>query len=266
MPLAPQQSDPRHLPGRLGGRVALVTGGNRGIGHAVVERLAIEGASVISLQRNPPRSSADWEVPDPTRVAVVRGDIRESDSVKGAIEEAGTLHGRLDIIVNNAAVGLLRSVENTERDEYDALFDTNLRGIFHTSRHGIPYLRRAGGGSIVNIGSVAAFVGFPTDAAYCASKGAVVALTKQMAIEYARERIRVNCVCPGFVDTQQMREYLQGQPDPSAAEQEMTALHPLGRIAQPNEIAAVVAFLASDDASFVTGTSLVADGGMLARP
>jgi NAD(P)-dependent dehydrogenase (short-subunit alcohol dehydrogenase family) len=261
-----EQSDPRRLADRFGGRVALVTGGNRGIGRAVVERLAIEGASVMSLQRKPVRSPAVWDVPDPARVAVVRGDIRESDSVKAAIEETIALLGRLDIIVNNAAVGLLRSVENTERDEYDALFDTNLRGIFHTSRHGIPHLRRAGGGSIVNIGSVAAYVGFPTDAAYCASKGAVVALTKQMAIEYAREGIRVNCVSPGFVDTQQMREYLQGQPDPAAAEQEMTALHPLGRIAQPAEIAAVVAFLASDDASFVTGTSLVADGGMLARP
>lgn len=265
MPQAPEQSDPQGLPGRLGGRVALVTGGNRGIGRAVVERLASEGASVISLQRNP-SVPTDWDVPDPARVLVVRGDIRESDSVQSAIEEMVALLGRLDIIVNNAAVGLLRSVENTERDEYDVLFDTNLRGIFHTSRHGIPHLRRAGGGSIVNIGSVAAYVGFRTDAAYCASKGAVVALTKQMAIDYARERIRVNCVSPGFVDTQQMREYLQGQPDPAAAEEEITALHPLGRIAQPSEIAAVVAFLASDDASFVTGTSLVADGGMLARP
>jgi NAD(P)-dependent dehydrogenase (short-subunit alcohol dehydrogenase family) len=263
---APEQSDPHRPVGRFDGRVALVTGGNRGIGRAVVERLATEGASVISLQRNLSPSQVDWAVPDPARVIVARGDIRESASVKGAIEEAVGEFGRLDIIVNNAAVGLLRSVENTDDEDYDVLFDTNLRGIFHTSRHGIPHLRRAGGGSIVNIGSVAAYVGFLTDAAYCASKGAVLALTKQMAIEYARERIRVNCVSPGFVETEQMRDYVQGQPDPATAEEEITALHPMGRIAQPAEIAAVVAFLASDDASFVTGTSLVADGGMLARP
>lgn len=245
--------------------VALVTGGSRGIGRAIVERLASEGAKVISLQRTPVEELDLDELSHHDRVAFVNADIRDDNSVKAAIDRAISLFGRLDIIINNAAVGLLRTVEETDDQQYDTLFDTNLRAIFHTSRHGIPHLRRSDRGAIVNIGSVAAYVGFATDAAYCASKGAVVALTKQMAIDYAPEGIRVNCVSPGFVETEQMREYIDRHPDPTAAKKEMISLHPLGRIAQPTEIASAVAFLASEDASFVTGASLAVDGGLLAR-
>jgi len=245
---------------RLAGRVALVTGSSRGIGAAIAARLVDEGATVIGLSRSPSSPGSTGSV------LALAADVRDSSSVGAAVTAGIERFGRLDIVVNNAAIGLLRTAADTDDDQYDDLFDTNLRSIFHTARHAIPHLLAAGGGSIVNIGSVAAHVGFATDAAYCASKGAVLALTKQMAIDYAADGIRVNCVEPGFVVTDQLTEYVGGQSDPDGARAEIAALHPIGRIGRPAEIAAVVAFLASDDASFVTGAALAVDGGLLSRP
>jgi len=134
---------------------------------------------------------------------------------------------------------------DTSADEYDDVLDTNLRSIFLCSRQAIPHMLEAGGGSIVNIGSVAGFVGFESDAAYCASEGAVLALTRQISLDYSRRGIRVNCVCPGFIETEQTRVYIEGHDDPEAALRETAALHPIGRIGRPEEVAAAVAFLAS---------------------
>lgn len=264
--MAPVRENDRK-PGRLTGRVAFVTGGSRGIGRAIADRLITEGASVITLQRSPTAAvQREYELSGDESLRAFAGDVRDSHAVSRAITQGVARFRRLDIVVNNAGVGLLRTAADTDDSEFDELFDTNLRSIFHTARYAIPHLQAAGGGSIINMGSVAAHVGFETDAAYCASKGAVLALTKQMAIDYAKDAIRVNCVEPGFVATAQFTEYVEGHDDPAAVENGTVALHPLGRIGRPEEIAAAVAFLASDDASFITGTSLVVDGGLLARP
>jgi NAD(P)-dependent dehydrogenase (short-subunit alcohol dehydrogenase family) len=248
---------------RLHGRVALVTGSSRGIGKAIVQRLVEEGARVIGISRTAAQ-------PCPTQsgepVLSLVADVGDSAEVRDAIETGVERFGRLDIVVNNAAIGLLRTAAETDDQDYDNVFDTNVRSIFHTARHAIPHLRAAGGGSIVNIGSVAAHVGFATDAAYCASKGAVLSLTRQMAMDCAAEGIRVNCIEPGFVETDQLVEYIAGQRDPDTALVEITTLHPIGRIGRPEEIAAAVAFLVSDDASFITGIPLPVDGGLLSRP
>ena len=172
--------------------------------------------------------------------------------------------GRIDVLCNNAGIGLLRSVVDTTDDEYDLVMDTNVRGTFACCREVVPHMLAGGGGSVINVGSVAGLVGYANDAAYCTSKGAVLALTRQMAIDYSARGVRTNCICPGFVETEMMRVFLDSHDDPQGTEDEIVRLHPIGRVGRPAEIAAVAAFLASDDASFVTGAAIPVDGGLLA--
>jgi NAD(P)-dependent dehydrogenase (short-subunit alcohol dehydrogenase family) len=251
---------------RLAGKVAIVTGCGRGIGRAIVERFAAEGAAVVGTQRTPGegRELCAELAARGAEADFVPADVRDPAAVGRVVEHTLERFGRLDVLVNNAAVGLLRSVVDTTDEQYTEVLDTNLRGIFVWCRAALPPMLDAGSGSVVNIGSVAATVGFADDAAYCASKGAVLALTKQMAIDYSRRGVRVNCISPGFIETDQMTAYLASHVDPDARRAELDRLHPIGRVGRPAEVAAVAAFLASDDASFVTGADVVVDGGLLA--
>lgn len=259
------QTDDRR---QLRGKVAMVTGAGRGIGRAIAERLAGEGVAVMLAQRS--RADADDVCAGLTSrgatAMVVECDVANDRSVAAAIDAGVAAFGGLDIIVNNAGVGLLRTAAETTDEEYERVFDTNVRSIFMTTRHGLEHLRRSSGGSIVNIGSVAGHVGFAADAAYCASKGAVAALTRQMALDLAPESIRVNCVEPGFIETDQLEEFVGGADDPDAALAAVVSMHPVGRLGRSDEVAAVAAFLASAEASFITGASIQVDGGLLIRP
>lgn len=252
---------------RLNERVAVVTGANSGIGRAIAERFAREGATVVAACRN---AAAGERLASELRAAgasadAVAVDVCDADACARFVATVEERHGRIDVLCNNAAIGMLKTVVETSPEEYAAIMDTNVRGPFVLCGRALPGMVARGRGAIVNVASVASFVGFARDAAYCASKGALLVLTKQMALDYAAAGVRVNAVCPGFIETPQLLQYCGQQEDPAAALQEVVDAHPIGRVGQPEEIAAAVAFLASDDASFITGEGLVVDGGLLAR-
>ncbi len=252
---------------RLSRKIAIVTGAGRGIGRAIAERFADEGATVVAANRNEQEGNAVvTHITDRGgEASFVRTDIRVPKDCERLIAETVERYGCLDILCNNAGVGLLRTVVETSLEDYAYLMDTNVRGAFLLCKHAIPGMSDRGAGSIVNLASVASYVGFERDAAYCASKGALLMLTRQLALEYAPAGIRVNAICPGFVDTPELRHYCEQQTDPEAAMAACNAAHPMGRVGRPEEIAAAAAFLASDESSFVTGASIVVDGGLLTR-
>jgi NAD(P)-dependent dehydrogenase (short-subunit alcohol dehydrogenase family) len=244
----------------LDGKVAIVTGAAGGVGRATVELLTRRGASVVAEDVD--ANVANLEAPN---VAAVAGDVRKAGTARKAVEVALARFGRLDILVNNAAVIITKDILSTEEDEWNDLMAVNVTGVFHHCRAVLPEMMKQKSGSIVSVSSISGLVGLPLQAAYCASKGAIVQLTRQLAVDYAEHGVRVNSVAPGSVDTPFLTRYLDSQPDPVAAERAIKAAHPMGRIGSPQEIAEVIAFLASDASSFITGAILSADGGYVAR-
>ena len=252
---------------RLAGKVAVVTGAGRGIGRAVALAFAAEGAVVVAANRNREEGEAVVaEIRDAGgEAAFIATDVCRPEDCERLVAETESRFGRVDVLCNNAGVGVLRSVVDTTAEQYDNIMDTNVRGIFWLCKYAIPAMVERGSGSIINMASVAGFVGFANDAAYCASKGALVMLTRQVALDYAAKGVRVNAICPGFIETEQLVEYCAQQPDPEAALAVCEEAHPMGRVGRPEEVAAVAVFLASEESSFVTGASLVVDGGLLIR-
>ncbi len=248
---------------KLANKSALITGGTRGIGLAVAQLFEQEGARVAVVGRDADAGGAALAALRDARF--IQADVSRADDCQRAVDETIRAFGRLDLLFNNAGViWRNRSVETTSEAEWDATMNVNVKSVFLTSRAALPHLRAAGGGAIINTASYVGLVGFPGLAAYCASKGAVVNLTRAMALDHAAENIRVNCICPGSVKTDMIEAAWRAYGDVTQAAQVWADKHPLKRIASAQEIARVVLFLASDDASFITGAAIPVDGGITA--
>ena len=248
---------------RMLGKVALVSGGAGGIGAATARLLAQEGASVVigDLLEDGGRQTEAQITESGGQATFLYLDVTKEPDWANAVNVAVGSYGKLDILVNNAGISGRTTVEETTEDLWDRVMAVNAKGVFLGTKLAIPAMRKAGGGSIINISSIYGIVGSETSAAYHSSKGAVRLLTKATAIQYAKEGIRVNSVHPGFVDSPMTRQFHQI----AGVQQERIDRTPLGRMGIPEDIANGILYLASDESSFVTGSELVIDGGMTAR-
>ena len=244
------------------GQTVVITGGASGIGLAAADRFAMAGAHVAILDRNERELAAAAARLNGNGVHAVAltADVARSSDVQSAIDRIVGERGRIDVLVNNAGIAFARRIDEYTEEEVDRLLAVNLKGAMLCIRAALPALRRSHG-SIVSVASMTGLVGQDSGAVYSATKGGLVAMTKSLAIELARDGIRVNCVCPAGVDTPLMREWAGTLPDPPAVLQQQAAMHLVGRMATPDEIADAILFLASSSASFITGIALPVEGG-----
>jgi NAD(P)-dependent dehydrogenase (short-subunit alcohol dehydrogenase family) len=245
---------------RLTGKVAIVTGGGSGIGKAIATVFVREGAKVVIAGRGRKKlEAAATEIGE--HCLAVSADVSSASGVQKLVSAALDKFKRINILVNNAAVLLPGTAESLSEEDFDQTFSINVRGLWLVTRAVLPHMRASGGGSIINIGSVLSLVGARNRVAYAASKGAVVAMTKAMALDHAGENIRVNCICPGIVETEMVAKFSTDE----NARRQRVALHPMGRFGQPDEIANAAVFLSSDESGWTTGSVLTIDGGYSAQ-
>ncbi len=252
---------------KLAQRIAVITGAGSGIGQAMALLFAREGAQLLIADIN---EEAAQETA--SRVATAGGictarrvDVSQPEQVRYMIEQAQHVYGHLDILCNNAGIGSTTDVVACEPDEWDHVMTVNVKSVYLGCKYAIPLMIAQGSGVIINTASIAGMVGLVKRAAYSASKGAVIALTRQVAIEYVEQGIRVNCLCPGTVDSPWVGRLLNQADNPTTERAALVARQPMGRLGTPEEVAAAALYLASDDAAFITGTGLIIDGGLTAR-
>jgi NAD(P)-dependent dehydrogenase (short-subunit alcohol dehydrogenase family) len=253
---------------RVKDKVAVITGASLGIGHQTAVRLAEEGAKVAITDVN---DAAGTETANQINknggiAAYWHLDVSKEADVIRVISEIGSKWGKIDILVNNAGIsGANKSTEDVTEEEWDKLMSINVKGVFFCTKHTVPFLRKAGGGSIINLSSIYGLIGAGDVSPYHASKGAVREMSKNDAISFAKDKIRVNSVHPGFIWTPMVENFAKETGAEEQARKALNALHPLGHIGEPNDIAWGIVYLASDEAKFVTGSELVIDGGYTAR-
>jgi NAD(P)-dependent dehydrogenase (short-subunit alcohol dehydrogenase family) len=247
---------------RLADKIAIITGAGTGIGRAIALTFAREGAklALVGRRKNPLGEVAQAAGGSPL---VLSGDVSQASDISRILAEVVSHFGGVNVLVNNAGILRIGTAEQISESQWDETFNVNVRGLWLFSRAVLPYLRKSGG-SIINMASVLGINGARNRAAYAASKGAVVLLTKCMAIDHGRENIRVNAICPSFVETELTAEVMRTSADPDSVRRERTSAHPIGRLGEPKDIAEMAVYLASDESSWVTGAAFPVDGGYLA--
>ncbi len=246
------------MAGRLAQKVAIVTGGASGIGLAIARAFLREGAEVAIFDSDGKALQAANDVPMRHTC-----DVTDTSAVNAAVAAVGDRFGPVTVLVNNAGISITGNIEEISEPDWDRTFAVNVKSVFLVSRPVVPMMRAAGGGSIINVASESAFIGFAMHPAYCASKAAVVHLSRSMAAGHAKDRIRVNALCPGTIDTPLYRNFLAQQADPHAVNAMVEAMHPLG-IGAPGDIAHAAVYLASDESRYATGSAMLVDGGATA--
>jgi len=242
--------------GRFDGKTVLVTGAGSGIGWEMARLFREDGAAVFGADLDPST------IPDACEA--ITADVSSQAAVEAMVAAVIDATGRIDVLCNNAGIGSTKDPVECSLEEWEHVFSVNARGVFLGTKLALPHMLRAGSGSIVNTASVAGLLGLRNRAAYCASKGAVIAFTKAVAIEYADIPIRCNCICPGTIDSPWIGRLLDETDDPDVARADLVARQPIGRLGEPVEAARAAVYLASDDAAFVTGSAFVIDGGIMA--
>jgi NAD(P)-dependent dehydrogenase (short-subunit alcohol dehydrogenase family) len=251
---------------KLSGRVAIVTGAASGIGRASSLAFAREGAQVIAadLDEQGGKETVARILGQGYEAFFIRTDVTSEMEAKRMVEETIHRWGRIDILFNNAGIVLVKSLEETTEAEWDRVMSVNVKGAFLATKHVVPHMRRNGGGAILNTGSIASFTGQVGTPVYTASKGAIALLTKSLALDFGRDRIRVNCLCPGITDTPMLREHLGHGAEGEARIRARLSRVPLGEILKPEDVARAALYMVSDDSLGITGVLHVVDGGLLA--
>ncbi len=252
---------------RLVDKVAIITGAGAGIGRSTALLFAREGARVVVADRDPQEGAKTVSLIEENGGAAifVQVDVSKAADVRKMVETAIETYGKLDILVNNAGIYVQADVVETTEEEWDRILNVNLKGAFLCSKYCIPEMIKNGGGSIVNVGSEAGIAGIKNQVAYNVSKSGMIALTKSTAIDFAAHNIRVNCVCPGTTETPLVKMALERAPDPAAARRALEQVRPANRLGRPEEIAAGILYLASDESPYATGSILSIDGGYTAQ-